>query len=368
MHIFLLHLAAASRDGSIAFWFFVRDAPAWLLRLISVPISTSFFVLLSGFILTYVYTDRAGHLRTTALRFLLLRLTRILPVYMLSLLIAGPTYFLLKERTAAEAIGSTILALTVSQAWFPNHELWWNGPAWYFSVMLVTYLAFPFLTARLQTLGTGALVALLCGCFLLSVTPAFAYSSLDAHPPDAATGRGVSWLAVVKFNPLFWLPSFAAGAIGARLFLRSTDHVRSEPGTLSRSLPWNWMAEVSAALVGLIVWLAPERHYLILRQGLVAPLLLFLVVGLAHGRGPLARLLAWRGVRGFGESAFGIFALHMPLLTGVLRMARGPLGPDGTLYGHWSELILFLVGVPLVARACFAYYERPLIHRLRALF
>ena len=364
MHILLLHLAVASRDGSIAFWFFVRDAPPWLLRFLRVPVSTNFFVLLSGFVLTYVYAGRAGQLRTTSARFIGLRITRILPVYILSLLIAAPVYFVMKEHTTAEAIQSTVLALTLTQAWLPNHELWWNGPAWYFSVMLLTYFSFAPLLHWMQPLKNTALLFLLGACVLLAIAPALCYRLLLPELPGP-NNAGWTWLEFVKFNPVLWIPNFAAGMIAARLFLAGQEDELTPAATNGI---WKWLGEVALSAVILIMLTAPEGDYLLLRQGLLAPLLLLVLVSLAHGRGPLARLLSSNVLRGFGESSFGIFALHMPLIVAALRFARGPTGPDGTLYGHWTELILFVAGIPIAARICYRYFELPLIHQLRLRF
>ncbi len=349
----------------MTFWFFVRDAPDWLLRLMLVPVSTNFFVLLSGFVLTYAYTHSDGKLRTTDRRFILLRITRIIPVYVLSLFLAGPVYFSFEGRTTGEAVVSTALALTLTQAWFPRSDLWWNGPAWYFSVMILTYAVFPFLTRAIARLGSGALRAALACSFLLGLVPALLYHLLQ---PDATRDSAfpLAWIDIVKFNPLVWLPHFAAGVIAGRMFLLATQSSQAQH---HRPTPiWNWAGECAAVVILLVMWRAPAESYLLLRQGLLAPLWICLLVSLAHGIGPLARVLSARSLHIFGQASFGIFVLHMPLFLGILRLARGPLPPEGTLYGHWAELIAFVLGMPVVAAVCYRFFELPAIHRLRMKF
>ena len=140
-----------------------------------------FFLILSGFILSYSYLGqlRFGGERR---RFWEARFCRVYPVYLLSLLIDWP---IRGQMTA----GFTIAVLTATQAWNPANGLaqMWNFPAWTLSVEAFFYLCFPLLLpacAKLQRRIQIACIALLC------LVIALLHTSIPANqidPADAAT-------------------------------------------------------------------------------------------------------------------------------------------------------------------------------------
>jgi len=121
--------------------------------------AVSFFIVLSGFILTWISANRppgrgfAAH-----------RLLRILPVHFL-------TWAVVVCAFGTMFAGSGLFAtLALLQGWFPDHAIYWaaNAPAWTLSTELVLYAMFPAAYRYLSRRTDRALFALL-GCLVAVV-------------------------------------------------------------------------------------------------------------------------------------------------------------------------------------------------------
>ena len=110
--------------------------------------SVTFFFILSGFVLSYVYfgTD-PGRTNTTLKSFFVARFGRLFPAYYLSLLIALPFFvapnFFQEEPAPANLPYHGLAVLFSVQSWWPEAALAWNPPAWSVSVEWFLYLTFP---------------------------------------------------------------------------------------------------------------------------------------------------------------------------------------------------------------------------------
>ncbi|MGW1868406.1 acyltransferase family protein [Streptomyces mauvecolor] len=136
--------------------------------------SVSFFIVLSGFILTWISIDRAP-----GPGFKTKRLLRILPVHFITWAVIVCAFGALLPKKSLAA------TLTLLQGWIPDHSVYFsvNAPAWTLSTEIVLYLAFPwihrFLTGRTTDFLLTALVGLIAVLVLL---PAVLQSL-----PDGAT-------------------------------------------------------------------------------------------------------------------------------------------------------------------------------------
>ncbi|MFI9245576.1 acyltransferase family protein [Streptomyces sp. NPDC053086] len=124
--------------------------------------AVSFFIVLSGFILTWISTERPPDRAFRARRLL-----RILPVHFL-------TWAVVVCAFAATSPATGLFAtLTLFQGWFPDHGVYWaaNAPAWTLSTELVLYAVFPavhrFLTRRGDRFWFGLLTGLIAVVVLL---------------------------------------------------------------------------------------------------------------------------------------------------------------------------------------------------------
>lgn len=145
-------------------------------------LAVDFFLVLSGFILTYVHQHEFRTLtRTVFARFIGLRLARIYPLYLLLLLVRiwiegvkwlvgidesflGPAPF--TEGNSWSALTANIFLI---QAWGFYDEPTWVPTFWTISAEWFAYLTFPVLICWLGKFGAIRMGGLLTGCMCLTV-------------------------------------------------------------------------------------------------------------------------------------------------------------------------------------------------------
>ena len=311
--------------------------------------AVTFFFVLSGFILTYVYADVLNSLPVMrgARTFWRARFARIAPVYYLSLLIALPPilYSVLVSRVS-HFDASIILTPLFLQSWWPSVSTTWNSPAWSLSTECFFYLIFPFL---IQPISKMPVRPLLFSAYALVCLNAFIV------PPSAIPQRYLDpsefWTHFRAFFPLLHLPSFLFGVALARLYAHHQE------ATIRHASKLFWSA--AALLISLLV----------LRTRLPAPFSSNLAIV------PLSGALIWLGsqldkrqmllstpfILLLGEASFALYILHLPLLWWwKWLMTRIFLLP----WQNIPSAIVFFVLVNMAAVAVFKWFETPLRRRI----
>jgi peptidoglycan/LPS O-acetylase OafA/YrhL len=357
-HIFLLHVVSIHRIGLLRFTF-LEEGPWWVVNLWAAGhVSTSFFFVLSGFILTYVYSEPRGGLRVAASSFWIARFSRLYPLSIIALVLCLPI-MVLGGRDPVELLVGVLLGVGLLQAWVPFPQLWLNVPCWVLSALLLFYVLFPGLLRALARLGRQERLLGLVGLWLLKVGLCLLYMRVDPDGvgPGGATSESTGvWLQVLKFNPVVWLPEFTAGVLAAGWWMGTPE------GAGAPSLLRRWGAELMLLALGAVCILSPPRYYVLLRHGLLLPLHVAMVLLLASGKGPLTAFLGHPVYRYLGENAsLGIFMFQAPVFFVFLAMSMAAGGGPGGL----PRLVALLVSVPLVALVSTYVLERPLSSRVR---
>ncbi len=262
------------------------------------------FFILSGFVLTWNYLDRMGPsfgLKPT-LHFLWLRLSRVWPVYLVTLhLAAAWIIFTLHvgdvpspDATKLTAI-SYVRQVFLVQLWFePFFDgTSWDGPAWSISAEWLAYLLFG---ALVLVIFRMARVTRARGLLVL----AFAAS---LPPTILLLGSGVF------YTPWSWLPrivaQFLAGALACAAVrrLQLTDRAQRLAGLGAVLL--------TGAVVALLYYFdAHPVAGMVDPGGLVDVLFMPLVVTLAIGVGSLPALLSTRVLVYGGQISFSVYMVH----------------------------------------------------------
>ena len=270
----------------------------------------SFFFVLSGFILTFVYPslDSGREVR----RFWLARFARIWPAYLVTFLFAFA--LLLFEWNTLTGVAH----LAMVQAWVPLSVFYfsYNAVAWSISTEAFFYLAFPALIrnwARTWQVKLAATIVLLVA--LVAVTNAL-------HLPEYANANNENdgWKSTVHgliyVNPLARLLEFVTGMVLARFWV----------ATRSPSAGWT-IAEIAAlAACGAAMYYTP-RFAEVIRAPLGDAAALWMihsgsflafasvVLVMAQGAGAISRLLRLRPLVVLGEISFSLYLLHQTLLS-----------------------------------------------------
>jgi peptidoglycan/LPS O-acetylase OafA/YrhL len=363
-HIFLYHLWSVRYESGMATGEFADvygglDAlPRWVHNFIAHGyLSTSFFFLLSGFILAFLYWTPEGGLATTNRKFWWMRFSRIYPVHLVVLLLTTllllPRYFF--DPTAPDpwlAAASGVATATLTQAWIPPLVPIWSWPTWALSAIVFLYLVMPWLMRTLAKLTPGQQRALLLASPLISLAPTLVFLLFF---PDGGKDR-LNWSIFIGSTPLFWVPQFAAGMLLARV----SGISRFE--TAWRERPRRWFAFGDLALLAVIAIAVMEPHSLpwhhVMRHGLLMPLYLVVIHDFALGRGVFARLFSLPGMGFLGQTSFSVFIWQNFFMIVAFAVAYGTQNAA-------AALPVAVIGVIVMSILSTYLIERPLARRLR---
>ena len=327
------------------------------------------FFILSGLVLAHVYGEAFTSPRRIGYgRFLWLRLTRVYPLYFVTLVLlvgwelykakhgvgfyAGPLFKMWEWEgmppfgspfTPAEALPSALLLLQV----VTDQGLTWNFAAWSLSVEWISYLLFPLLIPLAVTRSRWSHLAPLLA---LTVLASIVHSrgTLDVTSGALAVGRGVSEFVL----GLWLLPRVRAAQ---RLPMMQRDL----PLLIAFVLPFLLMQFT----------MTPQRTLLLIGAYV---LLIWIAAAQGERQSPLLRLLDNRFTNWLGDLSYSIYLLHaLVLLTGCeLAHYLAPgltdwwFAQTNPLLGVVATLLMLVVLIGLSALS-YNLLERPLQRRLR---
>ena len=310
-----------------------------------------FFFLLSGFILTYNYADRAMTLSKR--EFWLARFSRLYPIYILVLLVS--VRMLQDEWSArphAEFWRGIILTPFLLQGWSPDLATFGNTVAWTLSSEVMFYAAFPFLiyywATRMHWLNTPArLITLFFAFWGIGLLPHLFYTFLNpdhlAAPADRYTSTYL--LRFLKFTPPPYVCTFLAGVTLAKLhpLLPFTPRQRLT------------VAALALVLFGIFFYSGAAQHvpYLLMHGGLLVPLFSLLTLGLA-GPNLISSIFSVRPLVLLGEATFALYLLHFNVYI-LIHNYQLPERLHLTAFDPWLSYAVLL----LLAYIAFRLVEIP---------
>jgi peptidoglycan/LPS O-acetylase OafA/YrhL len=308
-------------------------------------ISVSFFLLLSGFILTYNYADRAQRGALTARSFWSARFSRLYPVYAFSLLLSvGMLTLEVQAHTRFDFGLGLILTPLLLQGWHPLLTNFWNTPAWTMSTEAFFYLLFPWLITRRRPRQARTILLILFGVWLSSLVLPALYMLFnpdgDAHPDRYSVGI---WMRALKFMPLQHVPSFLFGmALG---FLNE----KIRPESRKRVV----IGLVAFTALYLVLCVGDRLPYVMMHDGLLMPLFAGVILCLA-GRNRIAWFFGLLPFIAIGEASYCLYLLHFNLWT-LLHDSHFLEKSGLIVFDPWISYLLLIVAALLTKRLI----ERP---------
>jgi peptidoglycan/LPS O-acetylase OafA/YrhL len=258
-------------------------------------------LLLSGFILSYNYAGRPE--RLNAVDFWMARLSRLYPVYALTLLISIPmvmTEFAVRSR--GDFWEGAIATPLLMQGFFPHLATFWTTVGWTLSCEVVLYLAFPWLLRMRWPRSAAKLLAILIGLWALGLVPHTLYMIFNpdhfAHAADRYSDG--TWINTLKYTPLPYLCTFLAGLALGRLHEALKLGVRGRATLGFAGFAGVWFA---------CYHFAERLPYVLVHGGLLTPLFAAIILGLA-GPSPLASVFSWKPLVAVGASTYALYLLH----------------------------------------------------------
>jgi peptidoglycan/LPS O-acetylase OafA/YrhL len=305
----------------------------------------SVFFLISGYVLTYNYADRAHSLSKR--EFWLARFSRLYPVYLLVLLLSSR--MLLDEwqvRSHAEFWKGILLTPLVLQGWSPSLATFWNTVAWTLSCECVLYAAFPWLIRAPWPKKPRQLVLLLLGLWVLGLVPHTLYLLLN---PDHLSGpvdrySSTQLIRFLKYTPLPYACTFLSGVTLGKLQLALTLTPRQ------RFL----LSAASLAAVGIFFYtVVVDTPYLLMHGGLMTPLFAALLLGLS-GPHHISAFFASRPLLLVGESTYCLYLIHFNFYQ-LLHTYHVPERLHVAALDPWFSYVMLV----LLSLAAYRYVETP---------
>ena len=323
--------------------------------------AVSFFFVLSGFILTYVYANRLN--QQSLKKFYFTRWARIWPLHVACLLLFMALMGW-RQFSSGEGLGKLVCNLLLLQSWVPDSR--WvfsmNGVAWSISTEMFFYAMFPLLllggAKRFWKKYVGLLGATAIALFTLN-----AISSLPAF-------AGLDFYRVGHVNPFLRLLEFSTGMAIGFVFLRSFGSqtlktpIRTSVSrdTLKELACFGLLVAICMAVqqAGIVHWLkrvdwGGEILSSWFRVSYTVIPFAVLIYVFAKSKGVFAKLLGSRAMVFLGEISFAFYMCHYIVIMYAKRLVGSqsdivPMAIAGSCLG--ISLVVSMVLYQLVEMPC----------------
>lgn len=311
----------------------------------------SFFFLLSGFVLSWVWEPG-----DTARAFYRRRLARVLPNYTVTWLAGGVLTLIALRLTPGhpgQALWSFLLGLVLMQSWVPVEGVTMgiNGVAWTLSCEVFFYALLPLMIgpiARMSARGRWTLIGI--STLVVAALPLVVHP--DAGPLLGMSSAPLSTRALILYAlPVARLPEFVIGCC------------------LAFQVKQGWRPRISfraasMLAVGALVVAGVVRSSWSIAAITLIPFTLLIAAGAASDLAGRRSLFGGRVWRRLGDWSFAFYVVHQLVIRVVIAVAAR-LGTPSIVADVALAVLCLLVSLSLSA-VMFRRLERPMEQRWRA--
>jgi peptidoglycan/LPS O-acetylase OafA/YrhL len=284
------------------------------------------FFILSGWVISHVYfSGLAKPTSDRVITYFGARIARLYPLHLVVLLTWLVVERLVWQRGPGPDLPARLLGqLTMSFTWGPLAQAGFVQPAWSISAEFANYLLFPLLAAAGWPNSRGR-------AFVLILVGASIYVMLNQL---VGTIHVITQLAPVR--------AIAGFMIGMGLWRLAGERA---PRSAAR-------AAVAEALVvlALAAMAIARADPLLLVAGSSA-----LILAIADGQGPVARLLSTPPAQKLGDLSFGLYLWHWFAIVALTRLDLRLSVPEA-----WLLMVATVVGILALSEASLRFIEFPL--------
>lgn len=303
-------------------------------------VAVSFFFFLSGFVLVYNYGEG-----TSAKDFLLKRLFRLYPTYLLTFFIVLIAVYMVEGN--APTLFHGLMNMIGLQSWFPGYALQVNFPAWSLSVEFFFYICFPiilWLYHKLQrTVFLGiALIIIILGALEHYIAVTEFYDS-DRYFLEQ----------FILYFPLFHFSTFVAGFLCGKWIHR-----------LRRIQLPNLIYPLAVILgIFLFVVIMNDNNYYrqFTHNGGLVPVFALICIGLSLDRHIFNKLFGWKLLQFLGTISYGIYMWQFPVYL-CFKYSLDQKELDAWTFVFYSLILI------LWSAIAFTYFEKPVRRWLSSKF
>jgi peptidoglycan/LPS O-acetylase OafA/YrhL len=311
----------------------------------------SFFFVLSGFILTYVYPNIDTFVEIK--KFWLARIARIYPAYLFSFIIG---FFLLHYSWDTKTLIANIFMI---HAWIPisNYYFSYNSVSWSVSTEVFFYIFFPFLLYKWNyNWKFKIIISILILIFIIYMCDFFKIP-LYEQPKINKDAVSVTRHGLIYINPISRIFEFIFGMTIASLWTRNRLVINFYVATFLEIIAIIFCA-ISMINNNIIHSLiikyiqSPSANLWFIHSGSFLSFG-FLIYIIASGNGLISAILKKKELVLLGEISFSMYLIHQILI----RVFKKNYTVDYSQ--NFMYFVFFIMTLLILSYLIWAYIERP---------
>ena len=297
--------------------------------LVSATTSVTYLFVLSGFVMSLAYHRPEEKFNIG--RYWTARFVRLYPLYLISFLLVCYYYIDYIARIKPQ---KTLANIFVLQAWIPQYAQSFNYASWFITVQFFLYAVFPFFSLWTYRQSTKKLIWV---SIIVWAASQMIHNALWI-------GYFPEYENFLVYFPLFHLGSFILGAAGGIWYLREGRQRANKTG--ATLLVFVGAVLLASAYTVVSTEFTKFPHGLQLMTGLLAPVLTIVIIALALDRSRLSTILNNRMLVTLGETSYGLYILHVPVIWIYLRaLDNSHLADPQLIFDYTFLLLMIMIGL-----------------------